>query len=541
MPAIQRITWISETASTNDLARDDFLKKGRLWHCFVADSQTRGRGRMGRSWASPPGTGLYLSLAVPRPGILEPWLSLVCAIATSRAIQSVVTRSYCPKGISIKIKWPNDLYIGDKKIAGILCELAGDHRGGSAWIIGIGINVNTPEEGFPEELRARAGSISSVIGAHVSRKALLDEVLVCLSFWLGRLYSGDLAGVCSSLEGAEITGIDPPGPLLGITMGCPAGIGPEIIIKAFVSNPEWSMAPRSVVLGDIGVLKRASEVLGIDVPIRPWSPGDPSLRPGLYTYPVTELDAVDIPWGKTGPITGKASFEYIVRAVELCQDGILSGIVTAPIDRLGLRQAGIPYSGHTEVLAHMTATERYAVMLAGDRLRVTFVTMHCPLRDVAAQIDSKKILEIICLTDSSLKRDFAIKDPEIAVAALNPDAGGPGMSGIEEREVIAPAIEAARRLGIRVTGPYPADGLFYRTANGEFDAVVCQYQDQGLIPFKLLHFREGVGITIGLPIVRTSVDHGTAYDIAGTGRADCASLEAAVNLAAEMVANRQTC
>jgi len=407
MPDIQRITWISETGSTNDLARDDFLETGRLWHCFVADSQTKGRGRRGQSWASPAGTGLYLSIAVPRPGILEAWLPLTCAIASSRAIQSVVTKFYCPKGIPIKIKWPNDLYIRDKKIAGILCELTGEHKRGRAWIIGIGINVNTPRGTFPEGLQAKAGSISSAIGTHVSRKVLLDELLLCLSPWLGRLYKGDASGIWSFLEKTEIVGINSgsgtepqmqigrlqsPDPM-GITMGCPAGIGPEIIIKAFASNPEWSIAPQSVVIGDMNVLERASKVLGINIPIRPWSPGDPLSSPGVYVYAVTNLDPSDIPWGEPSPLTGRASLAYIAEGIKLCQAGSLSGLVTAPISKLGLRLAGI-------------------------------------------------------------------------------------------------------------------------------------------------HFRDGVNVTQGLPIVRTSVDHGTAYDIAGTGRADCASLEAAVNLAAEMVANR---
>ena len=551
MSNIQRITWIPETGSTNDLARDDFLEKGTLWHCFVADSQTNGRGRKGRSWISPPGTGLYLSIAVPRPGILEAWLPLTCAIALSRAIQSVITGFRYPKGVSIKIKWPNDLYIGNGKVAGILCELAGNHKN-SAWIIGIGINVNTPKGAFPEDLRTKACSISSAIGSHVSRKVLLDELLPCLSSWLDSLYRGDVSEICSFLEKTEIVGINSgsgtkpqmqadrlqsPGPL-GITMGCPAGIGPEIIIKAFASNPEWSIAPQSVVVGDVNVLERASRVLGINIPIRPWSPGNPPSSPGVHVYAVTNLDPSDIPWGEPSPLTGKASFVYIAEGINLCQAGSLSGLVTAPISKLGLRLAGIPYPGHTEILADMTGTERYAMMLAGNRLRVTLVSIHCPLRDVAGCIDTEKILQAICLTDLSLKNDFGIGDPEIAVAALNPHAGESGMFGNEEKEIIAPAVEMAKKEGIKASGPYPPDTLFYRAVNGKFDAVVCQYHDQGLIPFKLLHFRDGVNVTLGLPIVRTSVDHGTAYDIAGTGRADSASLEAAVNLAAEMVANR---
>jgi hypothetical protein len=253
-------------------------------------------------------------VAVPRPGILEAWLPITCAIALSQGIQSVVTKSYCPKGIHIKIKWPNDLYIRDKKIAGILCELAGDQNV-LAWIIGIGINVNTPMSAFPEDLQAKAGSIASFIGAHVSRKALLDELLLCLSFWLDRLYTRDLSEICSSLEGTEITGMDRPRSRpLAITM-CPAGIGPETIIKAFASNPEWSIVPQSVVIGDMKVLERASKVLGINIPIRPWSPSDPLSSPGVYV-----LDPSDIPLGEPGPFTGRADCASLEAAVNLAAE-----------------------------------------------------------------------------------------------------------------------------------------------------------------------------------------------------------------------------
>lgn len=575
MPDILGITRISETGSTNDLAKEDFQKKGVLWHCFVADSQTRGRGRKGRSWISPPGTGLYLSIAVPRHGILEVWFSLACAIASLNAIQSTVAKSSCDKPSPISIKWPNDLYMGKGKIGGILCELANGPEG-SAWIIGIGININTPKALFPNDLKEKACSIATAAGCLVSRDSLLAELLDRLSFWLGKIYKGDISAICKFLDNISITGIisdslnrrifsrrhiqteidkqiadsgtrpqmhantrilKSQNPL-SISMGCPAGIGPEIIIKAFATNPKWLLSPPAVVIGDMNILKRASKVLDINIPIKPWMPGDRLSQNAIYVISRTVLNIKDVPWGKPSSSTGNASFDYITEGIRLCQENTLSGLVTAPISKLGLKLAGIDYPGHTEILADRTNTKRYAMMLAGDRLRVTLVTIHCPLREVADSISVEKVFQTISLTDFSLKNEFGIRRPEIAVAGLNPHGGESGMFGDEEEQIITPAVEMARRNGIVASGPYPPDTVFYQAINGKFDAVVCQYHDQGLIPFKLIHFRNGVNLTLGLPIIRTSVDHGTAYDIAGTGRADCASLEAAIRLASEMVMNR---
>jgi 4-hydroxythreonine-4-phosphate dehydrogenase len=526
MPDIRKITWISETASTNDLAKEDFQKKGTLWHCFVADSQTRGRGRKGRGWISPPGTGLYLSIAVPRPGILEAWFPLTCAVASSTAIQSLLTRSRCSKLPSVRIKWPNDLYMGDGKIAGMLCELTSGSEG-SAWIIGIGINISTPKDAFPEDLKEKACSISSATGCRVSRDSLLDELLAYLSFWLEKIYEADISAICNFLDKTEITGLIPESRIesqmhahtrrlqspdnsitkspnhLGITMGCPAGIGPEIIIKAFAANPEWLLSPSAVVIGDMNILKRASKALDINIPIKSWMTGDPFSNSAIHVITRTVLNIEDVPWGKPNSATGKASFEYVTEGIKLCREKRLSGLVTAPISKLGLKLADIDYPGHTEILADRTNTKRYAMMLAGDKLRVTLVTIHCPLREVADSISTEKIFQVISLTDFSLKNEFGLKEPKIAVAGLNPHAGESGMFGNEEEQVITPAIEMAREKGIMARGPYPPDTVFYQAINGKFDAVVCQYHDQGLIPFKLIHFRDGVNLTLGLPIIRT--------------------------------------
>jgi 4-hydroxythreonine-4-phosphate dehydrogenase len=325
---------------------------------------------------------------------------------------------------------------------------------------------------------------------------------------------------------------------LGITMGCPAGIGPEIIIKAYSNNPEWLSSPRFVVLGDINILERAASAVRVAIQLKNWTPGEALSSGAVNVYPLTETSLEDVPWGKPTPLTGAASYEYVTKGIRLCMGGELSGLVTAPISKYGLKLADIQYPGHTEILADMTGSHDYAMMLAGDRLRVVLVTIHCPLREVPYVITAEKILQKISITNLSLQRDFGIKKPRIAVAGINPHAGESGLFGHEEEQVVAPAVDSAKSKGIDASGPYPPDTVFYYAARGRFDAVVCQYHDQGLIPLKLLHFRDGVNLTLGLPMVRTSVDHGTAYDIAGTGKADPSSLAAAVDLAERIVRNR---
>jgi 4-hydroxythreonine-4-phosphate dehydrogenase len=203
-----------------------------------------------------------------------------------------------------------------------------------------------------------------------------------------------------------------------------------------------------------------------------------------------------------------------------------------------MHDAGYPFEGHTQLLSELTHTPDPVMMLAGERLRVALATIHCPLREVPSRLSVDKIVRTILVTGKALKEDFGLVAPRLSVAALNPHGGESGLFGSEEIEIIAPAVERARGEGFRVEGPLPADTLFYRAASGEFDAVVAMYHDQGLIPLKLLHFSNAVNVTLGLPLVRTSVDHGTAYDIAGKGRADPASLRAAIALAAEMIRNR---
>jgi 4-hydroxythreonine-4-phosphate dehydrogenase len=215
--------------------------------------------------------------------------------------------------------------------------------------------------------------------------------------------------------------------------------------------------------------------------------------------------------------------------------GEVDAVVTAPISKEAAQKAGLRFPGHTEFLAHLTGTKDFAMMLGGEKLKVVLVTIHQALADVPKLLTGKKILKTIRVTDRAFKTYFGVKRPRIAVCGLNPHAGEAGLFGMEEKKIIAPAVKRAKALGIEVTGPLPADTVFYRAARkGAFDCVVCMYHDQGLGPMKLLHFDDGVNVTLGLPIIRTSVDHGTAYDIAWKGKASATSLIAAILCAADM-------
>ncbi len=329
-------------------------------------------------------------------------------------------------------------------------------------------------------------------------------------------------------------GIDKP---IGITMGCPVGVGPEIILRHFAEAGEGMAA--TVVLGDADVLRRCARQLAIGVPVVDWQPGRAVPSGGVPVLSLSSLAAADCRWGEPNRLTGLAMAGYIEEAVRLLKAGALAGMVTCPIAKSALKAAGYGYPGHTEMLAELTGVDDFAMMLAGDRLRVTLVTIHCSLQEVPGLLSVPAVERLIKITGQALRDDFGVASPRIAVAGLNPHAGEGGMFGDEEGRLLVPAIDNCRAAGWLVAGPFPPDTVFFRAAGGDFDAVVCMYHDQGLIPFKLLHFADGVNVTLGLPIVRTSVDHGTAYDIAGKGIASSASLGAAVRLAGEIVANRR--
>jgi len=326
-------------------------------------------------------------------------------------------------------------------------------------------------------------------------------------------------------------------PKIGISMGDPAGIGPEIILNALTDeNILASCIP--VILGDRHVLDERAQKL--DIPFSAHevnSPSDFSQSTSPAILSITSLQNVKC--GAVSKESGQASGLYIQKAVELALENKIDGIVTAPINKESFNLGGFNYPGHTEFLAHLTKTENYAMMLMGESLRVALLTIHCPLMEVADRLTREDTLRIIRLSSESLKKYFAIKKPRIALASLNPHAGEAGLFGNEEEKILLPAATMAREEGIDVTDPLPADTLFFSAVRGKYDLVVCPYHDQGLIPLKLLHFEDGVNVTLGLPIVRTSPDHGTAYDIAGKGLANPDSIKAAIFTAITMANARK--
>ena len=309
-------------------------------------------------------------------------------------------------------------------------------------------------------------------------------------------------------------------PVVAITMGDPTGVGPEIILKTFIKEDIFKYCT-PVIIGDAVFLKKTAEYLHI--------PPLPS--------PVSVFDLKNIPEGihpgKPSRDGGRSAIEYIKVAVEMAMAKKVDAITTSPINKEAIHMAGYTYPGHTEMLAEFTHTDDYAMMIAGEDIRVVLVTTHHALKDVSRLITKEKVLRVIRLTYRSLKL-WGFLNVRIGVSALNPHAGEGGIFGNEERKIIIPAIHDAQREGINVNGPFPADTLFTSVKRTEFDAIVVMYHDQGLIPVKMVSFGKAVNITLGLPFIRTSVDHGTAYDIVGKGIADPSSLIEAVKLAAQL-------
>ncbi|MBI4949928.1 MAG: 4-hydroxythreonine-4-phosphate dehydrogenase PdxA [Deltaproteobacteria bacterium] len=311
-------------------------------------------------------------------------------------------------------------------------------------------------------------------------------------------------------------------PIIAITMGDPVGVGPEIILKALRDKRVRKIAS-PVVFGDAGVLNHVAGKLGL----KPLSEGE--------VINVSALDLKTLKPGKPTRESGLAMISYIEGAVRMASNRSADAIVTAPISKEAAKKAGFGFPGHTEFIAHLTDTKDFAMMLGGVGLKVILVTIHEAIRDVPKLVTRQAVLKTLKITDNSFKKFFGFKKPRIAVAGLNPHAGEGGMFGDEEKKAIAPAIKKARALGINAIGPLPPDTVFYRAVKKEeFDCVVCMYHDQGLGPLKLLHFEDGINATLGLPIIRTSVDHGTAYDIAWKGVASPESLISAIEIAADM-------
>ena len=316
---------------------------------------------------------------------------------------------------------------------------------------------------------------------------------------------------------------------LAITMGDPCGIGPEIIARLYADPAPF---PPTLVLGDEGLIQRAVGLLALPLTVRVIdSPEDFQSAPN--TIPVISVSHLpaDLPFGQLDVRAGKAAFDYIRAGIDLALQKRIRAVVTAPINKEALKLADIHYPGHTEILADFSGTKDFAMMLMNNDLRVILVTIHVSLREAIEQLTVEAELTVIRLAHGAMTR-LGIAHPRIAVAGLNPHAGEHGLFGSEDETIIRPAIQRAQAEGIEASGPWPGDTVFMHARQGRFDIVVAQYHDQGLIPVKYLGVDEGVNITVGLPFVRTSVDHGTAFDIAGTGKASHASLRVAVEQAA---------
>ena len=336
-------------------------------------------------------------------------------------------------------------------------------------------------------------------------------------------------------------------PVLGITMGDPAGVGPEIIARA-AAEPAVRRDSRPVVIGAAATMRAALGLVGSPLTLHAvarvsdcrWADG---------TVEVLDLANVDmdtLPRGAVSPAAGKAAYDYIARAVDLARAGDIHGIVTAPINKEALAAAGMQHSGHTEILARLSNTRDFAMLLMGHELRVIHVTTHVALRQVPDLVTKERVLKTLRLAQQTMV-GLGRPDARIAVAGLNPHAGEDGLFGDEEKRSIVPAIEAARAEGMTVIGPLPADTLFSRARGGEFDIVVAMYHDQGHIPVKTLGFNydeaskrwtglSGVNVTVGLPFLRVSVDHGTAFDRAWKGIANPESMIEAIEVAVRMLA-----
>ena len=323
-------------------------------------------------------------------------------------------------------------------------------------------------------------------------------------------------------------------PTIAITMGDPAGIGPEIIMKA-LAQPDVRALCRPLVIGDAGRLRQAGGIVGSPMAVDALENAEAADFAGTAVQCVDlTIVPADLPFGRVSPVAGEAAYRFIERAVQIVQAGQAQGICTAPLSKEALHAAGHRFPGHTELLAHLTGTPEVSMMLVSPKLRVIHVTTHIGLIDAVARIEPGLVERVIARGHDVLVK-AGIANPKIGVCAINPHAGENGLFGRgEEAEKIAPAIEACRARGWDVRGPLPADTLFFLAGRGDYDMVVAMYHDQGHGPIKVLGLEAGVNITVGLPVIRTSVDHGTAFDIAGTGVADEGSLVEALRQAVDL-------
>ncbi|MGB9661641.1 MAG: 4-hydroxythreonine-4-phosphate dehydrogenase PdxA [Moorellaceae bacterium] len=319
-------------------------------------------------------------------------------------------------------------------------------------------------------------------------------------------------------------------PLIGITLGDPAGVGPEIVVKA-LAKAEIYEVTNPVIIGEKKVLERALELTGLELKLNPVD----APREGKYEWGT--IDFIDlknleaeIPVGQVNPLAGKAAFEFIKKAIELALNDEIDGVATAPINKEAIHGAGINFIGHTEMFSELTGSKNTLTMFQVQNLRIFFLTRHISLLKACAQVTANRIVRTLFLCEETL-HTLGFEKPRLAVAALNPHGGEGGLFGDEEVKEIIPAVEQARASGLRVEGPIAADSVFYLANKGYFDAVLSLYHDQGHIAAKMLDFERTVSVTTGLPFIRTSVDHGTAFDIAGRGVASSISMEEAIKVA----------
>lgn len=327
-------------------------------------------------------------------------------------------------------------------------------------------------------------------------------------------------------------------PTLGITIGDAAGVGPEITMMSLGDQDIYNIS-RPVVIGDLKIMQRAARIVNNGLTCRAVT--DLSTAGETFgVVDVLDMDNLpeDLPFATVDGRAGKAAYEYVEKAVSLAQQGQIDAIVTAPLHKEALNLGGYHFPGHTEILGTLGGAKDYAMMLTGGGLRVIHVTTHVSMRRACDLVKKERVLRVIELADEAVKL-LGIAKPRIAVAGLNPHSGEGGLFGTEEIEEIQPAIDEAKARGFDVTGPVPPDTVFYRAAiKKHFDIVVVMYHDQGHIPLKVLGFETGVNVTVGLPFIRTSVDHGTAFDKAGKGTADSQSMTEALKLGAQMALHR---
>ena len=331
---------------------------------------------------------------------------------------------------------------------------------------------------------------------------------------------------------------------LAITMGDPAGVGPEIIIKTYSTLKDAPQTCIPFVIGSREVLSHYARLIGFAGEITTIRESEISSIPeGFHTIYV--LEPMDVPsldieqyMGTVHEIPGKASFLYVAKAIQSALAGDIDGIVTAPISKTAWHMAGITFPGHTEMLAHYSGTKDFAMMMVAEKLRVVLATIHIPLLEVPHSISREGLLRLFSLVDSFMPYCGIKGKARIGVCGLNPHAGEEGLLGAEEQDIIEPAIHSSRLQGMNISGAFPGDTIYNRMLEGEFDVIIAMYHDQALIPIKTLDFYGGVNVTVGLPFIRTSVDHGTAFGIAGKGMARADSLIHAINLCGEYVDNK---